>query len=141
MQRKSFGKIPFPQLSLGATLLTLDELRVQLEELNALQNRAFQDLNRAFERSLRKRRVSLEQKAEREIITRTNLWRAYIMDLEEDPDSVDEYEQQVRNRVLMTRLSDFAPPNQSEGLFEGFRKLDERVLLTAMSSFLQLLRQ
>jgi hypothetical protein len=105
LRKKSYDNVPFPQLSIGALLLTLDELEAQASEMNALDERTYQEQLNIFERFSQKFRVAIENKAARELITRTNLWRGYLQDVEEDPQSLEEYSRQVRNRVLMKKLS------------------------------------
>lgn len=112
LQRKSFANTPFPQLSLGALLLTLDELHALQAEMNPLQAQTYDEQTLKFERFSEKYRVAIENKAAREEITRTNLWRAFLEDMQEDPDVVDEYARQVRNRVLMVKLGRIASGDQ-----------------------------
>jgi hypothetical protein len=133
LEKKNFEGVPFPQLSLGALLIMLDELMAVHAAMDPHQDRTYQDLLREYEVFSIKRRVAIEQKASRELITRTNLWRAYLEDLSEDPDSVVEYARQVRNRVLMSKLKDYSAGAPPEKDYEMFRGLDERVMLTAMS--------
>jgi hypothetical protein len=113
LRKKSYDNVPFPQLSIGALLLTLDELEAQASEMNALDERTYQEQLNIFERFSQKFRVAIENKAARELITRTNLWRGYLQDVEEDPQSLEEYSRQVRNRVLMKKLSTLASVDQA----------------------------
>lgn len=128
LQRKSFEKIPFPQLSLGALLLSLDELSALRSSMDSHQERKFQNLLTQYERFYRIRRVAMEKKSAREVITRTNLWRAYLQDVEEDPAALDEYANQVRNRLLMAKLETLSSSGASSGESNGFKAIDERIL-------------
>jgi hypothetical protein len=131
--KRSFDKIPFPQLSIGVLLLTLNELKAQQSAMEVDQDRHYQKLLTEYERFADRKRVAIEHKAVRELVTRTNLWRAYLQDLNDDPFAVEEYANQVRNRVLMTLLHTLSIRFEGESEITGFQELDQRVLLTAIS--------
>lgn len=133
LQKKSFRSLPFPQLSIGALLLTSDELMAQQSEMDAIQDRECQRLMLEFETFVRRWRSAIERKAAGELKSRTNLWQAYLQDLEEYPDEVEEYARQVRNRVLMSKLKARTADFQLDDEFDVLQELDQRLMLTAMS--------
>ena len=133
LQKKSFHRLPFPQLSIGALLLTDDELMAQQPAMDAIQDRKYQRLMLEFETFVHRWRSAIEQKAAGELKNRTNLWQAYLQDLEEDPDEVEEYPRQVRNRVLMSKLKARTAGFQLGDEFDVLQELDQRLMLTAMS--------
>jgi hypothetical protein len=100
----------FPRLTLGTLLLTLDQLSVQIEGMSNSQKRAQQEIQSMLERVRLKWPAALERKAVRESQTRFNLWRAYLSDLEERKDTAENYQNEVRNRVMYQRLQDFQRP-------------------------------
>ena len=132
LQKKSFGGVYFPQLSLGALLLTLDELDASKQLMNPRQEQEFSIHFAVFERALGKWRVAIEQKASREMITRTNLWNAYLQDIQEDPDAKEDYVREVRNRVLITKLKRLGSYESLEGVEpEISHALDKQMALDA----------
>jgi hypothetical protein len=133
LRKKSYDNVPFPQLSIGALLLTLDELEAQASEMNALDERTYQEQLNIFERFSQKFRVAIENKAARELITRTNLWRGYLQDVEEDPQSLEEYSRQVRNRVLMKKLSTLASVDQATSENDVVGGMDDWMLQDALT--------
>jgi len=128
LQRKSFGGAYVPQLSLGALLLTLDELDASKQLMNPHQEQEFSIHFAVFERALGKWRAAIEQKASREIITRTNLWNAYLQDIQEEPDAKEDYAREVRNRVLITKLKSLASNELLDGV-EPETSLDKQMAL------------
>lgn len=131
LQKKSHEKIPFPQLSLGALQLTLDELHVLRSSMDAHHEMRFQKLLSEYERFYRSRRAAIEKKAARELTTRTNLWRAYLQDVEDDPTTLEEYTNQVRNRVLMSKLGAISTHAGSSVEVNRFATLDAEILVNA----------
>ena len=130
VQRKSFGGTYFPRLSLGALLLTLDELDASKQSMNPHQEQEFSIHFAVFERALGKWRVAIEQKASAEMITRTNLWNAYLQDVQEDPDAKEDYVREVRNRLLISKLRCLGSNQSLEGVeLEISPALDEQMAL------------
>lgn len=101
------GGPPFPRLSLGQLLLTLDELQVQAELMAPKQIQQFQKLRQRFDVIRSERPANLEKKALDEHRQRANLWKAYVTDLREAERAVDSYSQDVTHRVLLNRLMTF----------------------------------
>ncbi len=100
---------PFPRMTLGAVLLTLDELEALRREMTPQQATRFERLRGEWETAERKYAVALEQKAAHEYRNRFNLWKAYLADLKDSPDRAHDYAHEVRQRVMLERLSDLAP--------------------------------
>jgi hypothetical protein len=132
LRKNSYNNIPFPRLSIGALLLTLDELEALLPEMDPPEEHAYREQLNSYERFSQQFRVAIENKTARELITRTNLWRGFLQDLEEDPESADEYVRQVRNRVLMKKLGVLTSMDQAESEADTLRGLDEWMLLDAL---------
>jgi hypothetical protein len=131
LSRKSYENIPFPQLSLGTLQLTLDELSAQRATMDPDQEGQFQILLGECEKSFRRWRVVIEKKAAREAALRKNLWRAYLQDVEEEPDALLEYAYQVRNRVLISKLEALSGSSNSTLETKGFDEIDEKLLVDA----------
>lgn len=97
-----------PRLTLGGLSLTLDELASQKSQMDREQERQYQKLLGRLDRYHSKWQVAIERKAQQELSARLNLWHAYLKDLEEKPDLVVDYPQEVRVRVMITRLFDLS---------------------------------
>jgi hypothetical protein len=96
--------IPFPRLSLGAFLLTLDELRAAEAQAATAVRPSIQSVEREFDRIHQKWRVAVENKALAEAPQRLSIWRAYLEDLNDGRGDPAGYSQEVRQRVILTRL-------------------------------------
>jgi hypothetical protein len=108
-RRAAAGDPPFPQLSLGGLLLTLDELDAWEGELAPPEAAELQRLRGRVDVLRAKRGAAIQRKAGQELRTRANLWRAYLGDLEEGGGrSVELYPQEVRQRVMAGRLLETA---------------------------------
>jgi hypothetical protein len=95
---------PFPQLSLGALLVTLDELRASEAEGDAPIQSGFQAVERDFDRIAQKWRAAAERKASAESSQRLSIWRAYLHELDEGHADAADYAGEVRQRVILSRL-------------------------------------
>ena len=102
------GAPHFPRLTLGALLLTLDQLEAVQSEMTAGQSASHRRLMMQVDLLRAKHAVALESKAAREASSRLNLWRAFINDLEEAPTRAGSYAYEVRHRVMIARLAELA---------------------------------
>jgi hypothetical protein len=129
LHRRSKRGMPiFPRLTLGTLLLTLDQLSVQFEEMSNSQKRNSQDIQSSMERVHLKWPAALQRKAVRESQTRFNLWRAYLSDLEERKETAENYNYEVRNRVMYQRLQDLQQgQSHPENTQSAMDKLDYRL--------------
>jgi hypothetical protein len=107
-RRAPAGDPPYPQLSLGGLLLTLDELDAWEGDLAPGEAAQLQALRRRVEGLRAKRGAAIARKAGQELRSRVNLWRAYLGDLEEGPRPVELYPHEVRQRVMAARLVETA---------------------------------
>jgi len=101
-----------PRLTLGGLYLTLDELASQQFAMNQDQETQYHKLIRKFDQVISKWQVCVEQKAQQELSSRLNLWQAYLRDLEDDPDLVEDYPRAVRIRVMIGHLIDLSGSSQ-----------------------------
>lgn len=106
----------FPKLSIGAFLLTTDQLASQANEMSPEQINTFQALGEAYAQVSSKWPANLGKKAVAEMRQRANLWRAYLQELADNPSMAENYAQEVKNRVLLERLQE--PAQGAEGLQE-----------------------
>ena len=129
---------PYPRLSTGALLLTMDESLAQEAEMNSDQKARHVELQRQWKGVLNKWRSALGRKSEREMGMRLNLWRAYLSDLEEGSASHFDYHRETQNRVQFTRLRTLAASSSKTLKMEKtIRSLDARLLnLTTASDFI-----
>jgi hypothetical protein len=102
---------PFPQLSLGALALTLDELRALEDGADSPDRSAILSAEREFERIQQKWEVALERKALAEGSQRLHIWKAYLEDLSEGRIVTADYAHEVRQRVALGRLMQIARAN------------------------------
>lgn len=122
------GGPPYPSLSLGELLLTEDELIAQKPEMDAEQSARYSRLKMRRQSIWRKWLSTIQKKAAREMKMRLNLWRGYILDLEEGKRIKFDYPQEVRQRVRFERLMDLAEKQpEAQGMREQIKSLDERL--------------
>jgi hypothetical protein len=133
LQKRSYERTPFPRLSLGSLILTLDELSAQESSMDAKQGEHYRQLLEKFKNLSQSKQAAIEKKAAREVKTRITLWDAFLQDLEEDPESVVEYDQQVRNRVLMTKLRALTGEDSSKAEADRIEEMDQQVAEMAES--------
>jgi hypothetical protein len=93
-----------PRLTLGGLFLTLDELASQKPEMDRHQDMAYRKLLRKLDRLTSKWQVAIEKKAQQELKSRVNLWKAFLGDLEEDLEHIEEYPREVRTRIMISHL-------------------------------------
>lgn len=96
------------RISIGALLLILDELCASEPRMTVTQRNRFHGHQEQYESILNEWHSAINKKAEREIHMRANLWRSYLQDSEENRDQILDYAHEVRNRVIMVRLSELA---------------------------------
>ncbi|MGA2112031.1 MAG: hypothetical protein ABSG98_07760 [Anaerolineales bacterium] len=100
------GRVPLPLLSMGGLVLAMARLAALEGSLPDSEVGAFQ---RSISRiaALRARWGSvIARKIVAEARSHLNLWRSYLEDLAESPNSVlDRYPQDIRERVLLTLLA------------------------------------
>ncbi|OGO20507.1 MAG: hypothetical protein A2Z14_13575 [Chloroflexi bacterium RBG_16_48_8] len=119
---------PLPRLTIGGLLLILDELTALNPKMTPKQAMRHDRLLRKFEGMLEKWRVAIENKAIQELQARLNLWRAYLHDLEEQPEWIENYPREVRTRVMMEHLIAIIGPNPDlEVEFQAIKYLDDRI--------------
>jgi hypothetical protein len=95
---------PFPRLSLGALLLTLDELRAVEADAGPAVHSATQVVKREFDRISQKWAVAVERKALAEASQRLSVWRSYLQDMRDGRTDPTDYIQEVKQRVILSRL-------------------------------------
>jgi hypothetical protein len=118
----------FPRLTLGGLLLLIDELSAQQNLMSPEQEREYQQLQRDYDRITVKWRVAMERKTNDELGARINMWRAFLQDLEEEPDIIESLSQEVRNRVMITRLLELIGPlSEDQNEMKMIRSLDARL--------------
>ena len=128
LSKKMLGSIPLPRLTLGGLMLTLDELTAQMPEMNTKQKMRHERMLRRYDRTTMKWSVALEKKALRELNSRLNIWRAYIQDLEEQSELIQDYPREVRTRVMIEHLvSTIGPHLDLEAENQAINGLDHRI--------------
>ncbi|TFH37597.1 MAG: hypothetical protein E4G99_02215 [Anaerolineales bacterium] len=95
---------PQDRLTLGNLLLSLDQLDALRQTWDAQKESQFLEIEMQWEQSQAKWKSAIERKAEHEISSRMNLWRAYLEDLEEGQGAMFDYGRELRNRVMIERL-------------------------------------
>jgi hypothetical protein len=120
---------PFPRMTIGNVLLTLDQLEAQREQFSPSQQAALRKLTLAWQQACGKWRVGLEGKAVVEMRSRLNLWRAYLDDLEHQGNRAGVYTHEVHNRVKFERLADFVGQHgETDPYLESMQSQDARLL-------------
>jgi hypothetical protein len=104
LDRSGFQGASLPRLTLGGLSLTLNELAAQRQQMSTDQTSRYQNLSRKIESVREKWKVAQENKAIKELQMRINMWRAYLKDLEEKPEWIENYPQEVRTRVMVNQL-------------------------------------
>ncbi|HEY43064.1 MAG TPA: hypothetical protein G4O11_03680 [Anaerolineae bacterium] len=119
---------PLPRLTLGGLILTLDELNAQEKDLSPSQASELYKLRLQMEKVRTKWTVGLERKATQEVRSRLNLWRAYLVDIEERVETPENYIYEVRYRVMFERLASLAIQQpEIKPQVEEMRSLDLRL--------------
>jgi hypothetical protein len=108
LSKRSTSGSPFPRLTLGGLILTLNELKAQEIDMSPSQRADLDKLLRDMDRVRVKWAVGIERKAAQELRSRLNLWRAYLLDIEERVETTENYPREVRNRVMFEHLADLS---------------------------------
>jgi hypothetical protein len=128
LSKRSPTGSPFPRLTLGGLMLTLNELKAQEKDLPPSHRAAYDKLLLQMERVRVKWTVGLERKAAQELRSRLNLWRAYLYDIEERVDTAENYPYEVRYRVMFEHLADLSIRQpETEPHVDEMRSLDTRL--------------
>lgn len=114
----------FPQLSLGMMWLTRARLRALASHLTPAQRLECERVEGQLDVGLARWAVAAENKAQKELRTRINLWRAFLSELSESPHASGEhYAHEVTHRVMaglllrhLPRLADSAETGRLPGL-------------------------
>jgi hypothetical protein len=92
---------------LGNLLLCLDQSSALRDSRDAKFEADFRKSELHWEQQCEKWKSAISNKASLEIGSRLNLWRAYVVDLEEGQAATFDYHHEVRNRVIIERLLSF----------------------------------
>jgi len=106
LSQKEIQGLSLPRLTFGGLMLILDELAALNSQMSTKQVLRYERLLRKYEGIFGKWRSSIEKKVIQELHARLNLWRAYLLDLEEQPERIEGYPREVRTRVMIHRLID-----------------------------------
>jgi len=93
-------------LSLGGLILAGDALQAIVSELSPSDRGAWSRYQARWKAERSRHAAAVERKAAAELPNRFNLWRAYLTDLGEKPEEARGYATEVRNRVIIDRLSE-----------------------------------
>lgn len=97
------GETSYPRLTLGNLLLS--RTRLDGRSLNPAQRDELDRLSTRLEATRQHWRTAWETKAARELTARLNMWRDFIEEYREDPESnADRYGFEVNRRVLVELL-------------------------------------
>lgn len=97
---------PQDRLTIGNLLLHLDRMKSSGESLSSGFETRLRKSEMAWESAFEKWKSAITKKASAEISSRLNLWQAYLTDLEEGQGAAFNYHHEVRNRVIVERLSE-----------------------------------
>ena len=95
---------PLPRLTLGGLSLHLNELAAQKGQMNPEQVKRYDRLRQELGQYQIKWQATMENKAIQELRARLNLWKAYLSDLEEKPEWIENYPREVLNRLMIDLL-------------------------------------
>jgi hypothetical protein len=71
--------------------------------------------------------VATSNKAQQELNSRLNLWQAYLKDVEEDPEFIEDYPREVRSRVMISHLIKLSESDHDiEDTKQVMRFIDQR---------------
>jgi hypothetical protein len=119
---------PLPRLTLGGLQLSLNELTAQKAQMNPHQAMRYDRLFQKLEGYRSKWQATIEKKAIQELRTRINLWKAYLSDLEEKPEWIENYPREVLLRVMIDLLLILIGSNpEIEAEIQMIKKLDLRL--------------
>lgn len=117
-----------PRMTLGGLQLLLDELAAQNPQMDSKQAGQYDRLFHKVESLRGKWQSTIEKKAIQELKARLNLWGAYLNDLEEQPEWIENYPREVRNRVMIHHLIDILNRSpELEAELQAVSNLDHRL--------------
>jgi hypothetical protein len=117
-----------PRMTLGGLQLLLDELAAQYPQMDSKQARQYDRLIHKVENLRGRWQSAIEKKALRELQARLNLWGAYLNDLEDQPEWIENYLREVRNRVMIHHLIDILKHSpELEAELQMVSNLDHRL--------------
>ena len=123
------GETPYPRLTLGGMELAL--LRARARALNASQQAQLAKIDEQMDAVRSRWRVAWGQKATAEFHARLTLWRNFIEEYRESPESnASRYPYEVSRRVLLHLLGAEAnsPPQAELDLLDGLDRFVRAVL-------------
>ena len=116
------------RLSLGILAFTLDGLASQESHLPVAPRRELLRLKRLWETHQTNWRAAVERKSTQESRARLSLWSAYLDELDEAEAAREDYPHEVRQRVMIARLSGWSGEGPEAGRnAERTRSLDARL--------------
>jgi hypothetical protein len=128
LDHKGIRGTPPPRLTLGGLLLILDELSAQNPEMTPKEAMRYDKLIRKVEGIHGQWRVAVENKAGQELKARLNMWRAYLQDLEEKHEWIENYSREVRTRVMLHHLmAIIGSKPELETEYKMINNLDKRI--------------
>lgn len=117
----------FPRLTIGTVQLSFNELDVQEKRMTPAELNRTTQIKTRWKALHTKWRSAIVLKSIDEMGSRLNLWKAYILDLEEDKGRQLNYDQEVRQRVRFTLLLELVnDPALSDKLVEAVQAVDQR---------------
>jgi hypothetical protein len=105
--------IPQDRLTLGNLLLCIDQLLATRESWDLQTEANFRRSELQWEQEREKWKSAIGLKTSKEIGSRLNLWRAYLMDLDDGQMANFDYRHEVRNRVIIERLLEFCTDKET----------------------------
>jgi|Deesub1362A_J573_1020465.scaffolds.fasta_scaffold05927_3 hypothetical protein len=122
------GEPPYPRLTLGNLLLTLDALGAMEDALPPTQAARVQELKTRLQALKGKHAAAMQAKAVQEARMRANLWKAFLQDLDERRDEPQRIGQEVHHRLMAARLREFIFDDRQWEALEGrLRAADRRL--------------
>jgi hypothetical protein len=127
----------FPRLTIANLLLALNELEAQEAEIAPVLSSKSSSLQTRWEALHTKWRSAVESKASGEMGARLNLWKAYMVELEEKKGRQLNYAQEVTHRVRFALLHEhIGNASAPDDLIDLMQAVDSQALaLTAPSEF------
>ena len=101
------------RLTLGNLLLCLDQLSALQGSWDTQTEADFRKSELLWAHEQEKWKSAIRLKASRERASRINMWRAYLIDLEEGQATNFDYRHEVRNRVIIEKLFAYEPAKQN----------------------------
>jgi hypothetical protein len=106
----------------------LNELAGQNPQMDPKQAMRHDRLLQKYGGIRQKWQTAIENKAIQELKMRLNLWHGYLNDIEEQPNWIENYPGEVRNRVMIDHLTTIIGPKpELENEFLAISSLDHRI--------------